>query len=234
MKSSFSEQIPVGGSRRITVLASAMALLLTSIHLAQGGTFTQMAAGTNVYNLYAYNGANGMSDGIELEPPFSGSPVPTINFFPATQFAGTIPLTGTPFINSAAISGASGAADAQFTLGNTSTGANPTGVSSTGGIGLTLFLNNPNSTADEVRFDWNAIYSYSGTSSTTLGSPSSPLMVIISGNLSAIGSYYALAGGETIYDGSSSTTVTIGAGTAPGDGFTQAGLGAGPWNGAVA
>ncbi len=215
-----------------------MVIPCASIHLAYGGTGFTLNPGTNTFNYYAYNGTTLTSDGIDPVAPFSGSSVPPsfLQNYRPTSFQGMIPAVGHQTVTSTVIIGGGSGAYAQFILGSASlaAGANPTGDSSSGVSDLTLYLNNPDPAADEVRFDWIANYTYSGTSPTTLGSPSSPLFVITSGYLSSSGSYYALAGGETLTDGASSTTATIGAGTSPGDGFTTAGLGSGPWNGALA
>jgi hypothetical protein len=247
MKAAFTERSSVGGSRRITVFAVCMAFLLTSMNLAHCGTGFTLVPGTNVYNFYDSNGTSGQDDGIDPSPAFSGSPAMSWVYFDPAADSGMIAPVGKQTVNSTVITIPSGSgtipgAYVKFLLGSATltSGANPTGLSTPapGGVALiylTMYLNNPNPAPDEVRFDWNAIYSYSGPSNnTTLGAPGSPLSVIISGYLSSVGSYYALAGGETVYNlTGGSITATIGNGTAPGDGFTDPGsvLGAGPWNG---
>jgi hypothetical protein len=210
-----------------------MALLLTSIHLAHGNTGYTLSMGTNVFNLYAYNGTTLQSDGIDPVPMFSGSAAPPYNYdYTPTAFQGMIAQKGSQTVLSSVIPVTGGiSTGTTFRFGSPAAtvfpynNADPTGVNSSGtATSLTLLLDNPNSAADEIRLDWHATFTYAG-SSVPLANV--PLLVNVFGYLSTSGSFYALAGGETITDGSSSTTATIGTGST----YTQPGLGSGPWVG---
>jgi hypothetical protein len=234
MNATCSKQTSVGGSRRIAVPAAFIALLLISIHLAHGNTGYTLSMGTNVFNFYAYNGTSGLSDGVDPSPPtFSGTPAPSYNYdYTPTAFQGMILQKGGQNVPSSVIPPTGGiTTGAAFRFGSPAAtlfpynNADPTGVNSSGtATSLTLLLDNPNSSADEIRLDWYATFTYGGPpNSTPLANV--PLLVNVFGYMSTSASFYALAGGETITDGSSTTTATIG------NGFTHAGLGAGPWVG---
>ena len=205
MKTSLLARLFAHRPRRIAVLGCCLAALLISVRPVQAQFGQQM--GTNNYNFYAYNGTTLASEGTDPDPggPFGGEPLSYPTYFFYSE-SGPIPATSLVTINATVVG-----SSASFTLG-----PNPTGAGA-----MTVTLTNPNSFPDEVRLDWGTIYINNGSATPIAG-----FMANISGSLTGAGSYYALAGGETIIYGINSYTATIQ------NSFTHAGLGAGPWYGA--
>lgn len=206
MKNSFLPQLFAHRPRRIATVGCCLAALLISVRPVQAQFAQQM--GTNNYNFYAYNGTTLASEGTDPDPggPFGGEPLPYPTYFFYSE-SGPIPPTGLVTINATAVTGS-----ASFTLGPYPTGAGA----------MTLTLTNLNSTPDEVRLDWATIYTNAGPATPIVGFQANMV-----GSMTGAGSYYALAGGETIFYGNNSYTAAIQ------NSFTHAGLGTGPWYGAL-
>jgi hypothetical protein len=206
MKPAFLCQLFAHRPRQIAILGCCLTALLLSVRSVQA-QFAQQT-GTNNYNFYAYNGTTSASEGTDPDPggPLGGEPLGYPTYFAYSE-SGTIPPTGLVTINATVVT-----ASASFTLG-----PNPTGAGA-----MTVTLTNPNSLPDEVRLDWGTIYINNGSATPIVG-----FQANISGSLTGSGSYYALAGGETIIYGINSYTATLQ------NSFTHAGLGAGPWYGGL-
>jgi hypothetical protein len=207
--------LPSGISTRLSHQAAlsvcCLLFLFAFARPAQGG-FTQ-GLGTNVYSLYAYDGTSFTVYGTDPDPlgPFGGGALPYPTFFFGTG-TGTVPPTGPVTVTAVGVP-----ASATFTLGN-----NPTGVG-----GITLALNNPNTVPDEVRLDWCTFYINSSGSSI----PIPGFLANVSGTMTGVGSYWELAGGETIfYNSSTYTASTASIGGVP---YLFGPAGAGPWIGAA-
>lgn len=208
MKTSLLPQMFIHHSCRIGTLVCCLTFLLASVRSGQGA-FAQQA-GTNQYNFYAYNGATLATDGLDPSAPWSGLPLPALGWFNNNPpWSDTIPPTSPVTVNSIAVTGS-----ATFDLG-----ANPTGAG-----GMTLTINNTTTIPDEVRLDWEATYVNNGGNTPILA-----YIVNISGTMSGTGSYWELAGGETIYYANNiytASTASIG-----GIPNLYGPAGAGPWIG---
>ncbi|HEY1786994.1 MAG TPA: hypothetical protein VGJ73_02505 [Verrucomicrobiae bacterium] len=175
---------------------------------------TPSTTSVGVWNIYAYETASPTTYGVDPDSLFGGdlvSPSSVINL-PA---GGSGPVTWSDSFSS----GSSASVSASFA-------ADPSGN------GLIITLNNPNSSADEVRFDWVNNYQHSGPPNTI-----NDYSITCSGSITGSG-YWEVASGENllVYDpsGNNLGTATASTASAGGTAHKYGPAGAGPWLGSMA